>query len=98
MKKKVIVNSIYLFFLIVACAIHLFCLMPQRYSMAVLPMVLFYPFVFIAFDVYRSKKYLFFTQDDIAKYPKLKLLDRGITVFHAMFLCLITAWIITRRR
>ena len=97
MAKKVIVNSIFLFFLIVVCVIHIFCLIPQRYSLAIVPILMFFPFVFIAFDVYCSKKQLFLTGEDIDKYPKLKLLSRSISVFQALFWILMTVWFITRR-
>ena len=97
MKKNVIVNSIFLFFLIIACAIHVFCLIPQSYPAALLPALMLFPFVYIAFHAYLSTKHLFLTKADVAEYPKLKLLDRGITVFNALFWCLIAVWFITRR-
>lgn len=97
MRKKVITNSIFLITLIIACAIHIFCLIPQNYPGGLVPALMLFPFVYIAFDVYLSTKHLFLTKEDIAEYPKLKLLDRGITVFHILFWCLMTVWFITRR-
>ena len=97
MKKKVILNSIFLFSLIFACSIHIFCLIPQSYPAALVPALMLFPFIYIAFHAYLSTKHLFLTRDDISQCPRLKLLDRGISVFNTLFWCLIAVWFIARR-
>ena len=97
MKKKVIFNIIFLLFLIIACIIHIFCLIPESYPAALLPALMLFPFTYITFHAYISTKQLFLTKDDVTKYPKLKFLDRGIIVFNVLFWCSMTAWFITRR-
>jgi len=96
--KKILLNCTFLLFLFITCAIHIFCLIPQNYPEPLVPALVLFPFVYIAFHAYLSTKNLFLTKDDVNEYPKLKILDHSITIFSILSWCLIAVWFITRPR
>jgi hypothetical protein len=94
MKKKVILNIISLFILVIICITHIFSEITQNYPGALYPALMLFPVIYIT---YLSKKHLLLTKDDVAEYPKLKLLYCSTTVFSVLLLCLIAVRIITKR-